>query len=448
MPKRFLYLFLLAFGITGLFATAQNASGDEGYRRSAEAYQKGLRAFGSKKFEQALEQFNQVLAMNLSHRDAALYWQASAYFKMNQLAFAKQHLKRFFEEFPDSNWQEDARALEAEIMAASGSEAENIDFESLSPSTVMVALMNFPPEDAIPIIQSLLAKNTDRRYKEQALFALTQFQSEQARTILEDYAKDETSGLSLAALRYLALSPGKDTMAFLSNQYQISQNTDRKMEILTAFMLARDTARLGEIAANEPNSRLATQAINLLGAMGEQESLRQLYSETQDRKRKKAILQSTAFSKNPGFLTQLIETEPDDELRKAALQQLGIGGHCDALGRLYSQFEDLELKSSCLEALFIGQRCGYLQDIAETEPEDELRHKALTYLGIIGGDYLETLSHLYRTSPFEGDKRTIIQAFFIQRNSEPLLEIYDTETDPELKQFALQMLSMLPQRDD
>jgi len=446
MLKRTLLLPLLMTGIVWLPLLGQEPEKNENYRNSEAAYQQALRAFGAKRYEQALENFDRVLAMDTSHKDAALYWMASAHFKMSQWTFAQQQLNRLLREFPDSSWVEDAHALEAEIAAASGKDTGRINVESLSPSAVMVALMNLPQKDAIPIIESLLEKDTDVRYKEQALFALTQFSGAEARTILEGYASDQQSPLGLPALRYLALSPDEDTLDFLSGQYASSTSMDRKMEILTAFMLAKDTERLLTVATTEENTRLSTQAITLLGAMGEHEMLADLYIDSPDVETKRAILQSTAFSRNTGFLNEIIENEPNTALKVVALQQLGIGGDCLSLRTHYKNFTTNQLKLACLEAMFIGQRCAFLEEVAETEPADNLRQKAITFLGIIGGDYLDTLSRLYRTTDLNGDKKAIIQALFIHKSAEPLLEIYEMETDPELKRLALQMLSLMPSR--
>jgi HEAT repeat protein len=97
----------------------------------------------------------------------------------------------------------DAQALAVEVRAQKG--------EPVSPGTeqdeelklmAVNSLMQANPDQALPILQKLLASNNSDKVRERALFVLTQNSSPQARKILADMARNTANpDLQLKAIR-------------------------------------------------------------------------------------------------------------------------------------------------------------------------------------------------------------------------------------------------------
>ena len=88
-------------------------------------------------------------------------------------------------------------------------------------------------------------------------------------------------------------------------------------------------------------------------------------------------------------MVQLAQTEQDPELRSAAIESLGLIGSeksASALQALWASESDREVKEAILEAYFLQSNAAALIDIVRTEQDTELRNEALEYLSLMGSD--------------------------------------------------------------
>src|SRR5919112_2738000 len=86
---------------------------------ASRAFVQGRGFIDDSKWEQAAETFNQFIARYPADKniDAALYWLAYAHSKQGNLPAAASTIDRLLQNYPRSNWSNDARKLRLEVRA-------------------------------------------------------------------------------------------------------------------------------------------------------------------------------------------------------------------------------------------------------------------------------------------------------------------------------------------
>ena len=99
--------------------------------------------------------------------------------------------------------------------------------------------------------------------------------------------------LQRKAIQYLGVTPRQDNRQLLAEIYTASTDVSVKRQVLRAYMVAGDRARVS--SPRPPASRLPElrqEAVRQLGVMGAREELRQLYQKESDVDVKRQILQA------------------------------------------------------------------------------------------------------------------------------------------------------------
>src|SRR5262249_26303911 len=126
--------------------------------RADELYDEGREAIEDGKYDRALDRFNRLIELKSTRTDAALYWKAYSLAKLGRPADAPATVTELQQQFKDSRWIRDAKALDVELRQASG---QTVTPESqVDEDTKLMALrglMNSDPERAMPIIEQMLA---------------------------------------------------------------------------------------------------------------------------------------------------------------------------------------------------------------------------------------------------------------------------------------------------
>src|SRR5205085_263502 len=78
-------------------------------------YQRGRLAIDREQWTVAVDQFATLAQAGRPRSDAAMYWRAYAFDKMNRSADALSAVADLLRVFPDSRWLGDARALQLQI---------------------------------------------------------------------------------------------------------------------------------------------------------------------------------------------------------------------------------------------------------------------------------------------------------------------------------------------
>jgi HEAT repeat protein len=351
-----------------------------------QVYQIATRALDSGRWDEAVMQFQRVIAIGGSRADGAAYWTAWAQNKQGNAAAALEALTKLRQSFPNSKWITEGRALEVEIRQAAGQPVrpESVPDDELK-LMALNSLMRADEQRAIPMVDKILRGTGSPRLKERALFVLAQNNTVPARQIVIDIAKGAGNpDLQAKAVTYLGALGGAETRQALPEIYKASTSVDVKRSILRAFMAAGDRARLLDVAKTETSADLRAEAVQQLGAMGAQEELSQLYQSEASPDVRKRIIQSMFTGHNEARLIQLLRSETEEDLKRSIVQNLGM---------------------------------------------------------MASPTSAEALTSVYASDKNDAVRRAVIDAFGQQRNSKVLIELAKRETDPAMKKRIVDRLS-------
>lgn len=348
-------------------------------------YQAGTRALESSRWDEAVMQFQRVVAMSGTRADGATYWIAWAQNKQGNSAAALESLAKLRQTYANSKWIAEARALEVEIRQAAGQPVrpENVQDDELK-LMALNSLVRADEQRAVPMIDKILRGTGSPKLKERALFVLAQNGTPQARQIVTDIAKGGGNpDLQSKAVSYLGVMGGPESKQALLEIYKSSTNLDVKRNILRAFMAAGDRARLLDVAKTEQSADLRAEAVQQLGAMGAQDELSQLYQTETSPEVRKRIIQSMFAGHNEAKLTQLLRSETDPDLKRSIVQNLGMmpsPGSVEALSAVYASDKDEAVRRAVVDALAQQRNSKALIELAKKESDPQMKKRIVERL--------------------------------------------------------------------
>jgi len=343
-------------------------------------YDAGTRAIDNHRYEEALENFNQVVARAGARADGALYWKAYTLNKLGRRDDALAAIAELRKSYATSGWLDDAKALELEVRQSSGQpmspEAESDDDLKL---LALNGLVHSDPDRAFPILENLLKSGKSPKLKKNALYVIAQTNTPRAQQLLEQVARGKGNpDLQLAAISYLGERRRTNTGPLLLEIYNGASDLTVKRRVLNALRDQRDNDRLLDIAKTEKNQELRLDAIRYLGDVpGSQPEIWKLIQSETSPDAKLQILQSIPSAGNQERILELLKQENDAKLRKVAVQRLSeqrASTTGDALVGIYTNEKDQEVKRAIVDALS-GQRNGKaLIECAKKETDPKLKH--------------------------------------------------------------------------
>src|SRR3954447_1766131 len=267
-------------------------------------YQRGLSALDAHRWDKAITSFASVAERKGSDADAALYWKAYAQARAGNREDALSTLGELNQLYPSSHWLNDARALDVEVRAQSGSPVNPGSQSDDELKLVAInSLMQSDPNAAFPALQRVLQSGSSVKVKERALFVLTQNSTPQARKLLGEVAWNSSNpDLQMRAIRYVGLMGNDDARKELQSLYSSSTDERVKRAILQSFMRSGSRDFLLSTAKTEKNPELRAQAIQQLAVSGGQDEIWQLYQSTNSPEEKKTILRSMFIGGNTSRL--------------------------------------------------------------------------------------------------------------------------------------------------
>ena len=161
---------------------------------------------------------------------------------------------------------------------------------------------------------------------------------------------------------------------------------------------------------------------------------------------KRAILQSYLVSGDPEKELAAARTETDPELVKTAVHTLGAMGAGQDLLTLYRATNNAETKADIINSFIASGHNGVgpLTEIAQSEPDAELRRKAIRNLGIAGGSSVApALVATYQKNQDEETRKAAAQALFLANDAHDLVALARAEKDMEMKKYLVQQLSLM-----
>lgn len=357
--------------------------------RESDLYGDGTDAIDDEEWEEAIDKFTAVAEMKGSRADGALYWTAYALHKLNRRAEALRTIDALKKNHPSSRWLNDAKALEIEVRQRAG---ERVRPENVDDDVKVIAiqsLMHTDPEKAFPLLEKIVrGASYSKKMKEQALFILSQSPSPRAQTLLADIARGNSNpGVQSEAIRYLGIAGGQRNGQLLAEIYASGVSNDAKEEVLKAWMISGNKARINEAARGEKNPQLREEAIRLLGVMGGRAELASLYASETSSNVKEEIINALFIAGDHARITDLATNEKDPELRAEAIQKLGLMGarSTPALLNFYAT-GNARVKDAVIDGLFVMGNAKALIDLAKKETNRELKREILKKLSIMNDD--------------------------------------------------------------
>jgi HEAT repeat protein len=367
------------------FGWASTGDADD---RADDLYDEGRQAIEEGRYDRAVDRFNRVIDLKSPRTDAALYWKAYSLAKLGQRADALNTLADLQKRFGDSRWIKDSKALEVEVRQASGQtvtpESQNDEELKLM---ALRGIMQSDPDQAMPIIEKMLAGANSPKVKDRALFVLSQSHAARARDIIVGVAKGTANpDLQLRAIRYIGIMGGPDNRQILADVYRGSTDPAVKRAILRSFMIANDKERLFAAAKSETDVSLRAEAVRQLGVMHASGELSQLYQSESSPEVRKSILQAIFVGGDADKLIELAKGEKDPELRKTAIHNLGLmkrPGTTEALTSIYASDASADVRKSVVNALFLQNNAAALVTLARAEKNPEMKKEIVSKLSIM-----------------------------------------------------------------
>lgn len=385
-------LFAAAFAVMPGRAVAEQPEPAPAATNASDAslYADGTRAINESRWSDAVGVFGRVAEMHGEHADGALYWKAYAENKEGQAANALSTCGELRRQYPQSRWLNECGALEIDIRGRSGDPvAPQAEADENLKLLALNALMQQDQAQAIPILEKILSGNQPEELKSRALFVLAQSQSPQAEALISQIAHGQSGpALQMKAIRMLAAGQGKRADDTLADIYQRSADVSVKREILRSYLITGDSSKLLAAARQETNPDLVKTAVQTLGAMSAGQDLLTLYRSTNNAQAKADIINAFIASGHNGIepLTRIAESEPDVELRRKAIRNLGISGgmaEAPALVAIYEKNSDTETKRAAAQALFLANDAHDLVTLARAEKDPEMKKYLVEQLSLI-----------------------------------------------------------------
>ena len=358
-------------------------------------YRSGQKAIDEGRWSEAASIFGKVAERGGAEADAGLYWKAYAQHKAGRASEAQATIRELASTFPKSSWLDDARALEVEMRGDQGKPVAAEETDEDLKLYALSGMMNHNPQKALPLVQQYLKGKHSLENKEKALFLLTQSELPQARQallqIVRGSAHPELRG---QAIRYVGMVAEEDRslLGELDGIYSSSQDRKLRSAVIEAFGMAEHRSGLVALIRSEKDRGLRQQAIDMLsGADGVAELKSLLQGET-DPEIRRALVRALG---NAGDLEAVItaaRNEKDPETRIEAIHSLGNDESpkaTEALRSIYSASADRQTRTAVMDALSNQENAKALIEIFRAEKDRELRKEIVHRLADMDGPEAE-----------------------------------------------------------
>jgi len=284
------------------------------------------------------------------------------------------------------------------LLAATTGYTQADDQDSLR-MTALEALITAPPERALPIVNKVLSGNHSAELKERALFILSQMDTPESQTRLLAFARDSQGELQTEAIRMIGISGDSESIASLGSIYQ-GGDEDVREAVLEAYLIADEADAVFEIAANTSDEEEFSKAVQMLGAMGANDQLRELRGRAG---LSESLIHAYAISGDATTLRELAMDDSDPEMQTQAIEALGIVGGDDVgqtLIELYRATSNEDVKDAALHGMLIAGYDAGVLELYQAASDTSEKRDLLEYLVIMDSDAVWDLID----TAFEGEE--------------------------------------------
>jgi len=284
------------------------------------------------------------------------------------------------------------------LLATTSGYAQTDDQDSLR-MTALEALISAPPERALPIVNKVLSGNHSTELKERALFILSQMDTPESQTRLLAFARDSQGELQTEAIRMIGIGGDSDAINNLGSIYQ-GGDEDVREAVLEAYLIAGDADAVFEIAANTSDEEEFSNAVQMLGAMGANDQLRELRGQAG---LSESLIQAYAISGDATTLRELAMDDSNPDMQVQAIEALGIVGGDDVgqiLIGLYRATSNEDVKDAALQGMLIAGHDAGVLELYQAASDTSEKRDLLEYLVIMDSDAVWDLID----TAFEGEE--------------------------------------------
>jgi hypothetical protein len=156
------------------------------------------------------------------------------------------------------------------------------------------------------------------------------------------------------------------------------------------------------------------------------------------------VLAQNRSQRSRDLLAEVAKGGSNPDLQAKAIEYLGVYGGRDNLQTLvdvYKATNDASVKRSILNSFMIAGSRDNLLAVAKSETNPELKMHAIQLLGNVGGS--ADLAQLYTTETTPEVKQAIIQGLFVSGNADKLFDLAKNEKDPALRRLAINQLGVM-----
>jgi HEAT repeat protein len=369
-------------------AEQERERGQQSRQRFENLYEQGQNAIERAQWQRAIERFTTLVDAKAPRADAALYWRAYSFDKVNRQAEALTSVAELLKGYPSSRWVVDARALEIQVRQRAGQPiSPEVQADEELKLFAIQGLQHQDPEQAIPMLEKLLQSANSPRIKERALFVLAQSDAARARQVMTTVARGGSNpDLQMKAIQYIGMTASQPNRQLLGEIYTASTDIDVKRQILRAYMMSNDRERVLAAATTEKSPQLRAEAVRQLGMMGARDEVWQLYQKETDPQVRGQIIQGLFMGGDSTHLLEIANSDASMDLRRRAIQHLGMMGRertGDAILDIYNRQTDVGVKEAAIDALFIQQNAETLVALARKESDRDLKRRIVSKLALM-----------------------------------------------------------------
>ena len=374
-----------------------------------QVFREGRDLIGEEKWGRAAEVFSRFVNEYPKDRnaDAAYYYLALAYKKLNRMGEAQATLGTLISRFPRSQWVDDAEAMQAEMDPAKARELRDkadVDLKIIALQSLCQSDTAQCPTYVGEVLSS--GSRSSLRLREAAIRLLGRHGGPQAIPSLINLARNDADEKirvqAISALGQTDQDNVLDTLRELAMGPEFKDNgvVDMALHAIVENDSPRAVSIMGELARTARTLEARRHAIYLLATRRKGEDvvdqLFRVYDTDQNLEIRKQVIEGLGSRISPRAHDKLVEiarSAPNVELRKSAIR--AIPNRSRAVNRdpnldldifisLYDSERDEELKDSLLEAIArydTNQRAlqKVMQVVRSNEPL-ERRKRAISWL--------------------------------------------------------------------
>lgn len=314
----------------------------------------------------------------------------------------------------------------------------------------LAQLMESNPTRALPLVMEMIQNTDSESVSSDMLFLLGMSDDPQAQELIAQIARDSNNpNLQADAIHMLGISSSQPSVDLLAELYRDSNNNEVKRAVIEAYIISDQSDVMVDLLKSEKNPEIQVEIIHAMGVMDATDELNDIYSSLESKETRIAVLEAFSIAGNDKKLREVLNTETDTDLRQVAIQGIAMEDGKDAaalLGSVYDNATSIEEKTVVLEALVMMDDAEDLAlKIVRTETDLGLRRTAIHMLGLM--DAISEIGDLYATIDETELRKAVLDAMMVADDTDGLINILQSEKDPEMRAAAIQALAVSDDSD-